>query len=305
MSSYGDLTGTIATVIPAHNSARTIVRAVRSVQRQTVAVEEIILVDDGSTDNTLEVIRELAELDHRIRCLNRPTASGGPALPRNLGIAAASSDWIAFLDADDEWLPHKIARQKGLLDGRCDVVYSNTLARTSSAWRPWNLVPIPDDASLSVLAYSNQIPILSALVSKQRVVDVGGFDESPDLNGVDDWDLWIRIALEGGTFYGIEEPLCRYYRTEGSISSKLETHLSCQKRMLQKLAALHPEVPDLQLSLQQFAERASLQRQRHLRDRQTEWKTLPVTILRIMLDDGLRRGFPLVAKSLYRRARHL
>ena len=101
----------ISVVIPAYNAAAWIRRAVNSVLSQTRPADEIIVVDDGSTDGTGDIVRMY---DGRVRLLQQ--ANAGAAAARNTGILAATGDWIAFLDADDEWLPQKLQRQTEYLN---------------------------------------------------------------------------------------------------------------------------------------------------------------------------------------------
>jgi len=102
--------GRVSVVIPAYNSGRFIARAVESVLGQSRAAAEVIVVDDGSTDDTGEAVRRYGE---RVRYVRQE--NGGASVARNTGVAAAEGEWIAFLDADDEWLPGKLAAQMDLL----------------------------------------------------------------------------------------------------------------------------------------------------------------------------------------------
>src|SRR5882724_11553820 len=104
---------TIAVVIPVYNKERHIGRALASVLGQTSPAEEIIVVDDASTDGSMQAIADF--LDPRIRILKRSTPGPGPSAARNLGIRSARSEWIAFLDADDAWNPTFIASMRNLL----------------------------------------------------------------------------------------------------------------------------------------------------------------------------------------------
>jgi len=116
----------VSVVIPVYNRAHVVARAVRSVQAQSVPVREIILVDDGSSDDSLAVIRALAGEDERIVVLSQQ--NGGAAAARNTGMARAGGEWIAFLDSDDEWLPGKLAAmQSHLADSEVGFVFSSNL----------------------------------------------------------------------------------------------------------------------------------------------------------------------------------
>src|SRR4051794_13419670 len=101
----------VSVIIPTWNRAATLGPAIQSVLNQTYPPREVLVCDDGSTDNSVDVVAQLD--DQRIRWL--PGGRGGrPAIPRNRGIGAATGEWLAFLDSDDEWLPDKLERQLGL-----------------------------------------------------------------------------------------------------------------------------------------------------------------------------------------------
>ena len=109
---------TISVVIPAYNCERYITRSIDSVLAQTRPVDEIIIVDDGSSDNTGEVVKRYGG---KVRYIRQENA--GASVARNTGIEAATGDWIAFLDGDDEWLPDKIKHQTELLSRNPNLVW--------------------------------------------------------------------------------------------------------------------------------------------------------------------------------------
>ena len=102
-------------VIASYNAATTIGRAIESVQDQTYSDWQLIVVDDGSTDGTKDVIRRYADADPRIQLLTTGGNSGSPAMPRNVGVGAAAGRFIAFLDSDDFWAPGKLETQVGFM----------------------------------------------------------------------------------------------------------------------------------------------------------------------------------------------
>ena len=104
----------VSVIIPSYNSARFLATAIDSVLAQTTPVAEVFVVDDGSTDDTSALVESyVARYPKLIRYI--PQANGGPGAARNTGLQAASSDWVAFLDADDWWKPEKLARQLAVL----------------------------------------------------------------------------------------------------------------------------------------------------------------------------------------------
>ena len=290
----------LAAVIPAFNSAQTLERAVGSVLDQTYPISEILVVDDGSSDETFSVATRMAADDRRIRVLRRDQPSGGPAAPRNLAIRAAKAEWIAFLDADDEWLPHKTASQLPHL-ANADVIYSNTLEGGPMGWRPWNVTPIPPQEPLAVLAYSDPIPVLTVIARRRTLVEVDGFDESPSLAGADDWHLWLKIALRGGTFVGLDQALARYHRTTASMTSDLQMHFKRELAVLEALRRQYPEVEHLARGLEQLPQRQAMLRLRSVRSPETP----PVESIRLLVqalrDDRSPRTLRVAAASLARR----
>ena len=112
--------GKISVIIPTHNRADILPRAIKSIQNQTRPVDEIIVVSDGSTDNTEEVVKEFEEKDKRIRLIAYHPGHNGN-YERNKGIEAATGDFIAFLDDDDEWLPKKTELQMAIFETEPEV----------------------------------------------------------------------------------------------------------------------------------------------------------------------------------------
>ncbi len=199
---------TVSVIIPTWNRAHTIVDAVKSVLQQTVPVLEILICDDGSTDNTAELLRLLN--DGRIKIIGGLRA-GRPAIPRNRGIRAAQGEWIAFLDSDDTWIPEKLEHQFQALQKQ------QTKASCTNAWR---VVPAKgpvsaylsfqsERISLGTLLKTNYVICSSVLVSKSLLEEVGGFPEDERLKAIEDFGLWLRVATKTQFAY-CQEPLVNY-----------------------------------------------------------------------------------------------
>jgi glycosyltransferase involved in cell wall biosynthesis len=169
----------VSAVIPAYNAAGFISGAIRSVLEQTIEIAEIIVVDDGSSDNTAEVAAQFP----RTRVIQR--SNGGQAAARNTGIHAASGEWIAFLDHDDSWHPQKTEIQMGCIAPDVGVIHSNWFD-TIYFGKLWHRQ-----------AY---ITPSGAIVRKQALLEVGCFEESRALTGVEDLNLWLKIALTDWKF---------------------------------------------------------------------------------------------------------
>ncbi len=194
---------TISAVIPAYNSAAFIAEAIDSIRQQTHPVDEIIVVDDGSTDNTEAVVRSTAPEASYIHQQNQ-----GPSAARNRGIAAASGNWIAFLDADDQWTTDKIARQIAALanepslrliagdmaetDQNGKLLIASVLAKHHLLKRFQALAGKALPNALATLVEKNFIPTGTVLVRRDVLIEAGCFN--PGIRFGEDLELWAKIA---------------------------------------------------------------------------------------------------------------
>lgn len=208
----------ISVVIPAYNAAATIGRALVSVFAQTLSPDEVVVVDDQSRDGTSEIVGAFGQLE--VKLINSGARKGAGAA-RNIGIAAATGDLIAFLDSDDEWLPTKLERQVSLIarDRRLSFVTCGAnsispegidlgdtygrarIAAGSEAWK--------------ALLACNFVATPSVLVWRRCLEAVGGFNECMKIG--EDQDLWIRLALIGSLGY-VPESLVRVHLRQDSLS---------------------------------------------------------------------------------------
>jgi glycosyltransferase involved in cell wall biosynthesis len=238
------MSGLVSVIIPAHNSERTLGRAMASVLSQTHSDLELIVIDDGSTDGTLELVRSYTT-DERLRMITRPEASGGPAVPRNVAMRTARGEWIAFLDHDDEWLPTKLEVQLGSVGEDTALVYARTLIDRRGEDRVdyHALFKMQTHKGLCgrELIRLNFVPTLTTMVHRTWVERVGGFD--PRLNGVDDHDYWLRVALSGGSFAFVDETVAVHHRHSSNLSSRIDPH-RLKVQMFSKLAGEFPEYRD-------------------------------------------------------------
>jgi glycosyltransferase involved in cell wall biosynthesis len=190
----------VSVIIPTYNSALYLLQAIDSVLAQTYQDFEIIVVNDGSTDATAQVLTRYSDRVCTIHQVNK-----GLAGARNTGIQNARGEYLAFLDADDVFLPHKLAVQVDYLDQHADVgvVYSNGYLVTCNAYggnarQLFSKVGMlkkqlgESHQSLQVLAIENAFPVHAALARRQVIQKVGAFDEQ--LPALEDWDLWFRVA---------------------------------------------------------------------------------------------------------------
>jgi glycosyltransferase involved in cell wall biosynthesis len=198
-------TPAFSVVVPAYNASRTIGATIGSILRQTRKDLELIVVDDGSSDGTPELVRELGSSDARLRLIEQPNA--GTAGARNTGIAAARANLVSFLDNDDMWMPRyleamdqALARVPEAGFGYTDAwVLNDATGRIRKKPSLQHHPPIPDPASpddlLSRFLTGLNFVMSSTTVRREVLEATTGFDER--IRGADDFDLWIRIAARG------------------------------------------------------------------------------------------------------------
>jgi teichuronic acid biosynthesis glycosyltransferase TuaG len=210
----------ITVVTPAYNAAKLIGKTIDSVIKQTFTDWEMIIVDDCSTDDTVQVVEAWAKRDSRIRleCLSKNY--GGPAGPRNVGIRLAKGDYIAFLDSDDIWHPAKLETQIAIADTSVDF-FSCTAMSDFSCEDAIEINHI-SNPEVSYIDFDSQsvrakIPTSSVLVSKS-LISRFYFNEDPRYKAVEDYHCWLRILESGVLCYKIMEPMLFYRKIEGQIS---------------------------------------------------------------------------------------
>jgi glycosyltransferase involved in cell wall biosynthesis len=187
----------VTVIIPTYNRARYIGSTIETVQQQTFADWELFIVDDGSTDNTAEVVAGYLG-DKRIHYIKQQ--NNERAVTRNKGIEESSSPYIAFLDADDLWHPEKLAKQLQAIKAQPDAGLCYTLTddidpdgkrlHKTGRSHPYS------GRVFDQLLRSNFIRISSVLVGRASLERVGSFDTDVALLGGEDWDLWLRIARQ-------------------------------------------------------------------------------------------------------------
>ncbi len=179
----------ISVIIPTYNRAEMVVQAVESVLTQTLVPQEVIVIDDGSTDDTLE---KLAIFQNDIRVFHQEQR--GVSAARNLGIRRASGEWLAFLDSDDLWKPKKLERQsEELKKTSYFVCYTDEEWRKNGRWK--NQKKIHRKFGGRIYQYCLPLCIISpssVLLHKSVVDQIGVFDES--LPACEDYDYWLRIC---------------------------------------------------------------------------------------------------------------
>ncbi|MCK4358960.1 MAG: glycosyltransferase family 2 protein [Candidatus Cloacimonetes bacterium] len=227
--------GKISVVIPVYNREKRIRYCLDSVLNQTYSTLDIIVVDDCSTDKTVQVIKSYS--DPRIRCIVLDKNSGAQAA-RNRGIKEAKGEWIAFLDSDDEWMPEKLEKQIMILKKEnfnpWVVVHSNCLRYYPSKGEKklWKLREIEGDNVYPLLLKNSSPMFQGLLVSKMALEKIGYLDEN--VPSFQEWDTSLQLA-KYCKFFHIKEPLFIYYRHEDkAIFRNKKTNIEGQEYILHK-----------------------------------------------------------------------
>ena len=200
-------------IMPVFNAAATLAASIQSVRQQTFSDWELIVVDDCSSDSTPEIVKDFAVMDPRIRYVRMDANSGGPAAPRNRGIKEAVGRYMAFLDGDDLWY--------------CDKLKSQLIAMRDSGW-PISCTGFDVLGSDGIVIGAYMPPIATDYAHALRENTLGclsvvydsevlGKRYFPKL-GHEDYALWLEILREGHLAHGLQQTLCAYRLTPGSVS---------------------------------------------------------------------------------------
>jgi glycosyltransferase involved in cell wall biosynthesis len=224
----------VSVVLPTRNRRTLLARALATVLGQENVRLEAIVVDDGSTDGTWEWLNGLR--DPRVRPL-RLEGVGSVAEARNVGIAAATGEWVAFLDDDDVWASGKLRKQLGVASAGDVLVYAGVV-ETDESLRPVVAIvtPTPEEVDQR-LGATNMVGTPSAVVVRTEVLKAaGGFDQAFSI--LADWDLWLRLRRHGG--FAVALPHLVGYTVHGRNLHLGSVHLVLDE--LRRLRARHPAV---------------------------------------------------------------
>lgn len=226
----------VSIIIPTYNRAESIGTSIQSILDQTWQNYEIIVVDDGSTDNTRQIVENY--VDDRIRYIYMEK-NGGASRARNIGIELAESDFIAFLDSDDEWLPEKLQKQmKVMLEAPktvgmvyCRMKGTKKDGTTLICPEPWRPIEKLQGNILLPLLEENVIGTPAVLVRRECLKQTGVFDEN--LKCIEDWELVLRIA-EKWQIEFVDDILVEVHFSEGSISNNFKDYVETRCYMIAK-----------------------------------------------------------------------
>jgi glycosyltransferase involved in cell wall biosynthesis len=205
---------TVSIISPSFNSAEFIAATVQSVLNQSIECWEMIIVDDCSTDNSVEVIQPFVEMDSRIKLI-RLTKNSGAAVARNTAIEAAKGRYIAFLDSDDLWLPDKLEKQLAFMQENNYPFSFTTYDKINEEGDVFGHVGVPTKASYSDLLKTCSIGCLTAMYDTEYFGKV----YMPLIRKRQDLGLWLKLLRKTDYAYGLNETLAQYRVHKRSISA--------------------------------------------------------------------------------------
>ena len=219
----------ISVIMPAYNAAKFIEESIESVINQTYKHWELIIVDDGSTDNTETIVKNYSGTYSNIFYYHQENGRQGKA--RNLGLSNAKGTFIAFLDADDIWLPAKLEIQLlEIQQHKVDLVFSDAWMFESC---PGNVNILMQsgkghffhEEGIKSFLEMNKIPVLTVLANTEALRSVGFFSENSRIQNAEDYHLWLKLLMNGNSFFGSEKPLAKYrvHTLSSSSNDKLAT----------------------------------------------------------------------------------
>lgn len=227
----------VSVIVPVYNGAAFVSETVQTILDQTFTNFELVLVDDGSTDSSLEVLKSLEESDSRIKVYTKP--NGGIAQARNYGIASSEGPLIAFCDHDDFWHATKLERQVPRFErdgvGLCHAGTQGMLQATGETYYNPSPKPKPEGAVFDELIENNFVSSCSVVVRRSVLQSFGGFDEDRRLMGVDDWLCWLQMALRSELVFEADA-LCTHVIHANNYSNRYVKMAEAEEACFEKIA---------------------------------------------------------------------
>lgn len=208
---------TFSIIIPTYNRAEALRHCLDSIEKQVFRDFEVLVCDDGSKDHTKEVVAFFENAGMNIRYFFNENW-GGPAFPRNIGIANARAEWVCFLDSDDSWLPRKLERCAAYINDVDFICHSFNITDGHVIKGKMTTIPLDKDPFIRLMTRGNSIITSSVCVKKEVVQSLNGFPEDKTLVAVEDFDLWLRIARAGYKMKVLDDCLGYYLEHDSNIS---------------------------------------------------------------------------------------
>ena len=229
------MSGLVSIITPSYNSAKYIAETIESVQRQTYSNWEMIIVDDGSSDNTEQIINEIQLTESRIQFFKLDQNSGS-GVARNKGIENASGDFMTFIDADDIWFPTFIENSiQAIIDKKSSYVFSSYRRSNENLEFVYSDFIVPHKVTYTDILKSNSISCLTAFVDIKTL----GKKYMPKIRKRQDMGLWLQYLKEIPYAYGIQEPQAIYRIRENSLSRNKSKLLKYQWQFYREVEKLN------------------------------------------------------------------
>lgn len=225
----------VSIITPSFNSEKFISETIKSVQNQTYKNWEMIIVDDGSCDNTIEIVEKIAKEDFRIVffALNE---NGGPAKARNIGIDKAKGKYMTFLDADDIWFPDLIEKSiKTIFETNIHFVFSSYKRSNEKLEFVYSDFIVPEKVTYTDILKTNSISCLTAFID----IEVLGKKRMPEIFKRQDMGLWLKYLKKIPFAYGIQEPQAIYRIRKNSLSRNKSKLLKYQWQFYREVENLN------------------------------------------------------------------
>ena len=243
----------VSVIIPTYNASKFIAETIKSVLAQTYRDSEVIVVDDGSTDNTAEIVRSFG---NQVRYIYKK--NGGPGSARNVGVKNANGEYLTFLDHDDLWLPEKLELQTQVLDSQPEIqmVYAEAYLGVDEPTKTcFRFGKAYSGRIFDKLFVGNFIPNLTALVRRECLEKLGPFDETGRMLTTDDYHMWLRLSAQFPV-YCIDKPLARFRLHASNLSRNVERATMDTLATLEDISQKYPDLVAKfpRLKSQRFAE---------------------------------------------------
>lgn len=202
----------VSIIVPAYNAACFLPETIASVLNQTYQNWEMLIIDDGSTDNTLSIAKSYAARDTRIKPLSLGYNSGIPAIPRNYGMRRAKGSYFSFLDSDDIWIPEKLQKQVYFLEENPGIFWLYTKYLIEKDGKQLGIGPSKPKSGYifnNLFLQFNIVPILTVMMRNKKERNAYFFDEDARFAAVEDYAMWLSIAYDEKISF-IDEPLAVY-----------------------------------------------------------------------------------------------